>query len=122
MDPGFARHPLRSNLTVGGQPGTPGYASPEHLGVYSGAPVPASDVFCVGILMFRALTGELPIALDGDEADYITRLSRAEIRDLTSLRDDLSSDVVALIRRCLHPQPARRFRNGRRLAEAMEGL
>jgi serine/threonine protein kinase len=122
MDPGFARHTLRSDLTVGGQPGTAGYASPEHLGVYSGAPTPASDVFCVGVLMFRVLTGQLPIPLDGDGDDYLARLSRVEVQDLASLRGDLPAAAVALVRRCLHAQPARRPRNGRRLAEAMEGL
>ena len=122
MDPGYARHPLRSDLTIGGQPGTPGYASPEHLGVYSGAPIPASDVFCVGILMFRALTGELPIPLTGDDADYVSRLSRVEIQDLDTFRNDLPAAVVALVRRCLHSQPARRPRNGRKLADALEGL
>ncbi len=43
MDFGFARHTLRSGLTVAGQPGTPGYASPEHLHSYSGTPTPASS-------------------------------------------------------------------------------
>lgn len=31
MDFGFARHTLRTGLTVAGQPGTPGFLSPEHL-------------------------------------------------------------------------------------------
>lgn len=122
MDPGFARHTLRSDLTLGGQPGTPGYASPEHLGAYSGAPTPASDVFCVGILMFLALTGDLPIPVRGDLADYVARLARVEVQDLTALRPDLPAAAAALVRRTLHPQSARRPRNGRRLVEALEAL
>jgi serine/threonine-protein kinase len=122
MDPGFARHTLRSSLTVGGQPGTPGFLSPEHLGAFSGVPTPASDVFCVGILMFAALTGELPIPFDGDVADYISRLARVEVRDIETLRQDLSPESVAVIRRALHPQPARRYRNGIRLAQSLEAI
>lgn len=122
MDPGFARHTLRSDLTVGGQPGTPGFLSPEHLLAYSGVPTAASDVFCVGILMFLALTAQLPIPYAGDAADYISRLARVEMLDLESLRTDLSADVVALIQRSMHPQPARRFRNGERLADAIRSL
>lgn len=122
MDPGFARHTTRSDITVGGQPGTPGFLSPEHVQAYSGAPTAASDVFCVGILMFVALTGQLPIPFTGDAADYVSRLSRVEVVDIKSLRDDLPDPAVALIRRCLHPQPARRPLNGARLAQLVEAL
>lgn len=122
MDPGFARHTLRSGLTVGGQPGTYGFLSPEHLGAFSGVPTPASDVFCVGILAFVALTGELPIAFSGDVSDYIDRLGRVEVTDIETLRNDLSPDRLAIIRRMLHPQPARRPRNGLRLKSALEGI
>lgn len=122
MDPGFARHTLLSDLTVGGQPGTPGFLSPEHLLAYSGVPTPSSDVFCVGILMFLTLTGHLPIPFTGDAADYISRLARVEALNLESFRSDLPDDVIRLVGRCMHPQPARRFRNGQRLAEALEAL
>lgn len=73
MDFGFARHTLKTGLTVAGQPGTPGFLSPEHLKAYSGVPMPASDVFGVGILMYAALTGELPIPYDGNDTDYARR-------------------------------------------------
>lgn len=122
MDPGFARHTLRSGLTVGGQPGTRGFLSPEHLKAYSGVPTPASDVFCVGILMFLALTAHLPIPDRGDPVDYVARLELGEMLDLAELRPDLSVDVVAFMRRLLHPQPARRPRNGDKLKEALEGV
>jgi serine/threonine protein kinase len=117
MDPGFARHTLRSGLTVGGQPGTAGFLSPEHLNMYSGVPNAASDSFCVGILMFLALTGHLPIEVsDG----YLERLSRAETTGIRSLRTDLPDRVVELLQRCLHPQSARRPLDGTQLLEAVE--
>lgn len=120
MDPGFARHTLKSDLTFGGQPGTPGFLSPEHLHGYSGAPTAASDVFCVGILMFLALTGHLPIPFSGDAGDYVSRLSRVEALALEQFRDDIPEGVAALVQRCLHSQPARRPRNGQRLVESLE--
>lgn len=122
MDPGFARHTLRSDLTVGGQPGTPGFLSPEHLHAYSGGPTAASDIFCVGILMFLTLSGYLPIPIDDDMADYLARLSRVERLELADYRSDLADEVLALVAQCLHSQPARRPRNGQRLAEALEAL
>lgn len=122
MDFGFARFTLRSGLTISGQPGTYGYASPEHLHSYSGGPTPASDVFCVGNLMYAALTGELAIPYTGNDVDYIRRLGAVQIDDIAGRRPDLSDVQVALIRRCLHSQPARRFRNGTKLVQALEGL
>lgn len=122
MDPGFARHILLSGITVGGQPGTPGFMSPEHLLSFSGAPTPASDVFCVGILVFLMLTAHLPIPYVGDASDYVSRLSRVESLDLETFRTDLAPEVYELARKCLHPQPARRFRNGTQLLEALRAM
>lgn len=122
MDPGYARHTGRSQLTAAGQPGTPGHLSPEHLHRYSGAPTAASDVFCVGILVHLALTKGLPIPFTGDIGDYATRLAAVQVDDIKAARPDLDDATVAVIRRCLHPQPARRYRNGDRLAEALEAL
>lgn len=122
MDPGFARHEDRSDMTVGGQPGTAGFLSPEHVQAYSGAPTAASDVFCVGNLMVLALTGETAIPYFGDIADYIARLARVEVVDLHGIRPDLPQPALDLIARSLHAQPARRYRNGRRLAEALEAI
>ncbi|MBT2208691.1 serine/threonine-protein kinase [Actinomadura sp. NEAU-AAG7] len=120
MDFGFARHTLRSGLTVAGQPGTAGFLSPEHLQSYSGSPTAASDVFCVGILMYAALTKRLPIPYSGDDTDYLHRLSAIDIIDIGKLRPDLKPQHQALIKRCLHHQPARRYLNGVRLAAALE--
>ena len=119
MDFGFARHTLRSGITVAGQPGTPGFLSPEHLNAYSGGPMPASDVFGVGILMYAAPAGEWPIPYNGDDADYVRRLEKVEMVDIGAKRPDLTADQLVTMRRMLHRQPARRYRNGKKLAEAL---
>ena len=96
--------------------------SPEHLHSYSGAPTAASDVFSVGILLYAALTAALPIPYTGDDADYVRRLLAVDMTPLDSLRPDLSPDQLLLVARCLHPQPARRYLNGSKLAEAFGAL
>lgn len=121
LDFGFARHTLRSGLTVAGHPGTLGFLTPEHLNGYSGGPTAASDVFGVGLLAFFALTGTLPITADDDE-DYLTRLLRCRIPDIAGRRPDLEPEQAKIVMRCLHPQSARRYLNGRRLAAAIEAL
>ena len=120
MDFGFARHTLKSGLTIAGHPGTPGYLSPEHLQSYSGGPTASSDIFCVGILMFAAITGQLPVPVGPDLDDYILRLLHYSGADVAAHGVDLSVAQIGLINRCLHPQPARRFLSGTRLVAALD--
>lgn len=119
MDPGFAKHTLRSGLTVGGQPGTPGFMTPEHLQAYSG-PTPASDVYAVGQLMYFAATGRLPVPWLGDDADYIARLADGKFQPIEDSRPDFSPELSKVISRALHHHPVRRYRNGDLLRDALE--
>jgi serine/threonine-protein kinase len=120
IDPGYARHLARSTITVFGQPGTPGYLSPEHLS--QDGPVPASDIFCVGILMYRALTGDLPIPLAGGIEIYQRALRNGRAPSVALARPDLLPTSVAVVDRCLQTQPARRYLDGAELVEGLEAL
>lgn len=122
MDPGFAKHTLRSGLTVGGQPGTPGFMTPEHLQAYSGAPTAASDVFGCAALVYLAATGQPPIPFKGDDVEYMRRLRPAVHMPLAQARPDLPAPLVDVVERGLHPQPARRYRNGSSLSAAFGAL
>ncbi|HEY3547827.1 MAG TPA: serine/threonine-protein kinase [Propionicimonas sp.] len=119
LDFGFARHTLRSGLTVAGQPGTRGFLSPEHLNSYSGGPMQMSDVFQVGILMYTALSGVSPYPWTGDDYEYISRLQTGQMTPLGEHRPDLTEQQLEVVHRALHPQPARRFRNGAALRDAL---
>jgi serine/threonine-protein kinase len=122
LDFGFARHTLRSGLTVAGQPGTRGYLTPEHLNSYSGGPMQMSDVFQVGILMYTALSGVSPYPWTGDDYEYMSRLKSGAMKPLGEHRPDLSAERIEVVHRALHPQPARRFRNALALRIALEGV
>lgn len=120
LDFGFARHTLRSGLTVAGQPGTRGFLTPEHLNSYSGGPMTMSDVFQVGILMYTALAGESPYPWAGDDDDYFNRLRSGAMKPLKDARQDLELPQIEIVNRALHPQPARRYRNAAALRDALE--
>jgi len=120
LDFGFARHTLRSGLTVAGQPGTPGFLTPEHLNSYSGGPMKMSDVFQVGILLYTAMAGVSPYPYTGDDFEYMTRLRSGTMSPLSAHRTDLHPEQVEVVHRSLHPQPARRFRNAAALRDALE--
>lgn len=122
MDPGFAKHTLRSGLTIGRPPGTPGFMTPEHVQNYSGALTAASDVFGCCALVYYAATGKPPLPYEGDDDKYFERLKSASHTPLHHLRPDLPPNIVSVIERGLHPQPARRYRNGNMLHQAFKEL
>ena len=122
MDPGVARYELLPPVTLGGHPGTPGFCSPEHLKPPPAGPTAFSDVFCLGILIWMALIGVSPIPYEGDLDDYLERLSRVQIRDEASVRSGIPPEQFAFLKTCLHPQPARRFRDGNAAAEELESV
>lgn len=114
MDPGLARHLTRTAITGTFQPGTQGFRSPEH--VPGGNPVPASDVFGLGLLAFYALTGEF--AIDPIDPEYERLLTSSQAVSVASSRPDISNELSAIIDRCLQRQPARRYLDGAEMIEA----
>lgn len=119
MDPGLARHLAKTALTGQFQPGTPGFRSPEH--VPGGEPIPASDVYAVGILAFYALTGEFPIDPAGPDHAYNERLLRSQAPSVRSLRVDVAEALADVVDTCLQRQPARRYLDGEELRAAVLG-
>lgn len=115
MDPGFARHLTKTALTGVYQPGTYGYMTPEH--VPGGHPTPASDVFGVGILAFQALTGGVPVPYRGDEGAYFVQLRTEQAPSVRSVLADVPNEIAAVVDRCLHRQPARRYLDAQELLE-----
>ena len=107
MDPGFARHLSKAAITGVYQPGTRNYISPEHLP--GGHPLPASDVFGVGILAYQALTGVAPIVYGGDDGEYFEKLRNSQAVSIRSVRDDVPEALARVIDTCLQRQPARRY-------------
>lgn len=120
MDPGLARHLAKTALTGAFQPGTPGWRSPEH--VLGGDPVPSSDIFCLGILAFFALTGTSPIRTDLSREDYDRVLLDGQIEPVQSKRAPINQDLALIVNRCLQRQPARRYLDGSELLAALRGL
>jgi serine/threonine protein kinase len=122
IDPGYARHELLPAITVIGQPGTPGFMSPEHLRQPPNGPTLFSDVFCIGILGYLVLTGSPPIPYNHDREDYVERLNVASHIPITDLRSNLDPGLATVIQKCLHPQPARRYKHGRAVATAIQEI
>jgi hypothetical protein len=93
-----------------GYVGTDNYRSPEHL-VRGSVPVPASDVFTCGLILYELLAGRHPYWSE-DQSDY-ARLVQGYRAEPPALLGPMpwpasNADVSAALHRCLNPDPARR--------------
>jgi len=103
MDFGIARElDAEPTLTVSG---SMKYLAPEVL--HGGEPSVASDIYSIGAVLFRLLTGEYP----GVAASHVAR------RDAVSLHGH--ARLLSAITRALDPDPSRRFAHAMAFAQAL---
>lgn len=68
----------------------------------------AADLFSLAVITFQMLTGQLPYGLHAARVRTPQDLHRLRITPLRALRPDLPPWTEAVLRKALHPQPARR--------------
>jgi eukaryotic-like serine/threonine-protein kinase len=98
--------------------GTPLYMPPEQL--LNEAMAPQNDVYAVGVLMFEALTGQVPWPAD-NEAILIGR-KLSEEPNVRALAPGMPPAWADLISDCLRTDPARRPADGRALLTRLAAL
>ena len=95
--------------------GNAAYVAPEQV---VGMITPASDIYAVGVLLYRLLTGHLPY--DGESAGEIAlKHANEAIPSLRQFRPDLSEAVELVIRVALAKSPEARFPSADALAKAL---
>lgn len=123
LDFGLARftdHERRRTLTQTGDIlGTPGFMAPEQI---EGQGIDArTDVFAVGVILFRALTGRLPF--DGaTPSDRLVAMVNEPPTPLRSLRPDMPEDLAAIVHRAIEKDPSRRYASAEEMAAALEAF
>jgi len=80
--------------------GTPAYMAPEQWG---GRPVPASDVYSLGCVLFELLTGDPPF--DGSLPQLMWAHLEQRPARLSWLREGVSIELERVILRCLAKEP-----------------
>ena len=100
--------------------GTPLYMSPEQCRG-AGLVDQRSDIYALGCVLFKLITGEVPFDADG-AGDIIAMHLREPPRAPSQVAPGIPYEVDALVLACLAKDPARRFSSGTDLAQALGAL
>jgi eukaryotic-like serine/threonine-protein kinase len=97
--------------------GTAGYMSPEQA---KGESVgPASDLYSLGVVLYEALTGELPYSAEDPVALAMKHVNELP-RSPREANPEVPKDLAALAQKLLAKRPEDRYPNASTLAEDLE--
>lgn len=94
--------------------GTLHYAAPEQMGILNRRVGPPSDLFSLGVTMFEALTGRLPLAAE-NETEFLHALATTAPPDLRDVRPGTRPALAAIIARLLRKDPDDRYQSAQGL-------
>ncbi len=114
IDLGVVRVPGLEDFPPENVPGTLAYMAPEMLAGEPGND--ATDIYAVGVTMFRAFTGEYPYG----NLDAVSPPRRTTPKELSLLRPDLPAWLEAVLARAIAGDPVKRFSDITEFALEME--
>jgi serine/threonine protein phosphatase PrpC len=114
IDLGVVRVPGMEDAPPEDIPGTAAYMAPEMFGGEAGNE--ATDIYALGVTMFRAFTGEFPYG----NPDATSPPRRDRPAPLSALRPDLPAWLQAALGRAVARDPADRFRDMAEFAVEIE--
>lgn len=98
---------------------TPEYASPEQA--RGGAVSTATDIYSLGAILYRLLTGVAPHQLEGkNPIESLKAVCEDPVRRPSQIRPELSRELDDLVRMAMAPEPSERYRSADRLAADIE--
>ena len=105
IDLGVVRVPGLEDFPPEDIAGTPAYTAPEMFAGDAGNE--ATDIYALGVTMFRTWTGEFPYG----NSDATSPPRRERPKEFCALRPDLPAWLEATLRRAIAANPAERFRD-----------
>ncbi len=119
LDFGLARIQDSEVTKTGMVMGSPNYMSPEQVrGETVGT---RSEVFSIGIVFYELLTYARPFEADSMHA-VMFKVVQCERKPISEIVGDLPPDLVALVERCLAPDPEQRYQDAGAIRAGLGGL
>jgi serine/threonine-protein kinase len=117
-DFGIARGGENSDITATGSVmGTAQYLSPEQA---QGKPTtPSSDIYSIGVILYEALTGQVPFEGDSAVAVALKQVSEAPRRP-SAINPDIPPALDAVVMRALAKDPEARFKDADAFLKALD--
>ncbi|HEY4158930.1 MAG TPA: protein kinase, partial [Polyangiaceae bacterium] len=100
--------------------GSPAYAPPEQL-MASRTVDSRADIWALGVVLHRSLTGQLPFA-GHTLAQVCTSILQEPAIPVRALRAEIPSRLEAIVSRCLQKEPAQRFATIEELVQALSAF
>lgn len=98
-----------NNTITGALPGTPAYMAPEqHQKPVANV---KTDIYSIGVTFYEAITGVRPFPEEGEDSfmRMITAKNTGEFKPASAIVKNVPSKVDEIIKRCLHPEPSKRY-------------
>jgi serine/threonine-protein kinase len=70
---------------------------------------PATDIYSLGLILYRLLTKNSPIESSGSRYALLKRMQNGEIEPPETYRDDLNQETIDILMRCLQREPDDRY-------------
>jgi serine/threonine protein kinase len=109
IDFGIAKAKTDPSLTiVGTSAGTPDYMAPEQFDASEDIDYSKSDIYAVGTMLFRMLTGELPFKGENEFALRDAKLFETPPKP-SKLNNEITRELDHIILKSINSEPAKRF-------------
>ena len=99
--------------------GTPSWMAPEQLSGLATSVGPPTDVFALGLVLWRALTGTHPFSRETPQATALAIAGGLRL-PLGQVAPELPAGVIQVVEKALALNPDERFANGAAMARALE--
>lgn len=116
-DFGLARHmDAKGGVDAQEVSGTPSFMAPEQILIKQYRLTPATDIYALGAILYRCLTGVSPHG-EGNPDDVLRRAAAGRIRPPRQIDPKIPRDLDAICMKCLELQPSDRYASVAQLAD-----
>ena len=100
--------------------GTLAYMSPEQAGGRPELIDVRTDVYSLGIVLYRILTNEFPYNISGTTIEAVQHIESTEPRRPREISRKFNPEIEAIVLKCLAKEPGRRYHSAAELGEDIQ--